>query len=90
LQPARGGDDADPEILHQECDGRSGLLLPLQVGAPPGKRREVFIGGRRVTTGDIHAHCFVPEVCDLVKDTPLAANAKNNLTGNIASAIRSD
>jgi aminocarboxymuconate-semialdehyde decarboxylase len=55
-----------------------------QIGAAPGKRREVFIGGRRVTTVDAHAHCFVPEVWDLVKDTPLAATAKNNLTGNIA------
>jgi aminocarboxymuconate-semialdehyde decarboxylase len=44
----------------------------------------VFIGGRRVRTVDVHAHCFVPEVWDLVRDTPLAATAKNNLTGNIA------
>jgi len=59
-------------------------LPSLQIGAPPGKRREVFVGGRRVKTVDVHAHCFVPEVWDLVKDTPLAAAAKNNLTGNIA------
>jgi aminocarboxymuconate-semialdehyde decarboxylase len=58
-------------------------LLP-QIGAPPGKRRTVVIGGRRITTVDVHAHCFVPEVWDLVKDTPLAEVAKNNLTGNIA------
>ena len=55
-----------------------------QIGAPIGKRREVFIGGRRVKTVDIHAHCFVPEVWDLVKDTNLAATAKTNLTGAIA------
>ncbi|OFW21052.1 MAG: hypothetical protein A3H97_04750 [Acidobacteria bacterium RIFCSPLOWO2_02_FULL_65_29] len=59
-------------------------LRSLQIGVPPAKRREVFIGGRRVRTVDVHAHCFVPEVWDLVKDTPLAATAKNNLTGNIA------
>jgi len=59
--------------------------LPLlQIGAPPGKRRELSIGGKRVKTVDAHAHCFVPEVWDLVKDTPLAATAKANLTGNIA------
>jgi aminocarboxymuconate-semialdehyde decarboxylase len=57
---------------------------PFQIGAPPGKRRELSIGGRRVKTVDAHAHCFVPEVWDLVKNTPLAETAKNNLTGNIA------
>jgi aminocarboxymuconate-semialdehyde decarboxylase len=58
--------------------------LSDQVGAPAGKRREVSIDGRRVKTVDIHAHCFVPEVGELVKDTPLAAVARNNLTGAIA------
>ena len=64
--------------------GLAGAALLPQIGAPPGKRREVFIGGRRVTTVDVHAHCFVPEVWDLVRATPLAEVAKNNLTGNIA------
>ena len=49
-----------------------------------GTRRRAMIGGRRVTVVDVHAHTFVPEVWDLVKDTPLAATAKNNLTGAIA------
>jgi aminocarboxymuconate-semialdehyde decarboxylase len=62
----------------------NGGLSPFQVGAKPGKRRELFIGGRRVKTVDIHSHCFVPEVWDLVKDTNLAAAAKGNITGNIA------
>ena len=51
--------------------------------APPARRR-VSLGGRRITVIDVHAHTFVPEVWDLVKDTPLAATAKNNLTGAIA------
>jgi aminocarboxymuconate-semialdehyde decarboxylase len=58
--------------------------LRTQVGAKPGKRRELVIGGRRVKTVDVHAHCFVPEVMEVVKDTPLAAAAKGSLTGNIA------
>jgi aminocarboxymuconate-semialdehyde decarboxylase len=58
--------------------------LPRHVGAKPGKRREVSIGGRRVRTVDLHAHCFLPEVWDLVKDTPLAAAAKPNLTPTLA------
>ena len=61
----------------------AGLLSP-QIGVAPGKRRELSIGGRRIKTVDAHAHCFVPEVWDLVKNTPLAAQAKNNLMGNIA------
>ena len=55
-----------------------------QVGAPPGKRRELSIAGRRVKTVDVHAHCFVSEVWEAVKNTPLAEVAKANLTGNIA------
>jgi aminocarboxymuconate-semialdehyde decarboxylase len=62
---------------------RSGFALP-QVNAPQGKRREVSIGGRRVKTVDVHAHCFVREVLELVKDTPLAATAKGTLTDSIA------
>ena len=49
-----------------------------------GARRRAMIGGRRVTVVDVHAHTFVPEAWDLVKDTPLAASARNNLTGAIA------
>jgi aminocarboxymuconate-semialdehyde decarboxylase len=55
-----------------------------QIGVAPGRRREVSIGGRRVRTVDVHAHCFVPEVGALVKNTPLAQAAQNNLTGTIA------
>jgi aminocarboxymuconate-semialdehyde decarboxylase len=58
-------------------------FLPAQIGAALGARREVVVGGRRIRTVDVHAHTFVPEVWDLVKDTPLAAAARGNLTGNI-------
>src|SRR5437867_5156061 len=61
-----------------------GRFPSLQIGAPPGKRRELSIDGRRVKTVDAHAHCFVPEVWELVKNTPLAASAQGNLAGNIA------
>src|SRR5439155_5758955 len=54
----------------------------LQAAAP--SRRRVSLGGRPATVVDVHAHTFVPEVWDLVKDTPLAASARNNLTGAIA------
>src|SRR3989475_8126713 len=72
------------DFLKNLTGAAAGVFIGRQIGAPPGKRRELFIGGRRVKTVDAHAHCFVPEVWDLVKDTPLAAAARNNLTGNIA------
>jgi aminocarboxymuconate-semialdehyde decarboxylase len=56
----------------------------LQVGAQPGKRREAVINGKRIRTVDVHAHCFPQEIGDLVKDTPLAAAAKGNLTSALA------
>jgi aminocarboxymuconate-semialdehyde decarboxylase len=70
----------------------TGLVLSGRVGgeealfaqATSGGRRQVVLGGRRVTVVDVHAHVFVPEVWDLVKDTSLAASARSNLTGAIA------
>jgi aminocarboxymuconate-semialdehyde decarboxylase len=65
----------------------AGAAAGLAVGGDSfaqGARRRAMIAGRRVTVVDVHAHTFVPEVWDLVKDTPLAATAKNNLTGAIA------
>ncbi len=53
-----------------------------QAGATP--RRRAMVGGRRITVVDVHAHTFVPDVLDLVKDTPLAATAKATLNGTIA------
>jgi predicted TIM-barrel fold metal-dependent hydrolase len=35
------------------------------------RRREISIGGRRVTTIDVHAHCVVTEVLDVVKGTEM-------------------
>ena len=62
--------------------GLAEVALDAAQGAAAPRRRAA-INGRRVTVVDIHAHTFVPEVWDLVKDTPLAAAAKPNLTGTI-------
>jgi len=35
-------------------------------GAPQGRRREVVIGGKRVKTVDVHAHCAVPAAMALL------------------------
>src|ERR1700681_471572 len=49
--------------------------LPLQ-GAPA-RRREVFVGSRRVKVVDVHCHCIVPEVAEVVKGTNLASSGGN-------------
>jgi aminocarboxymuconate-semialdehyde decarboxylase len=46
-----------------------------QGSASPVKRKEVVVGGRRVKVIDVHAHCTMPEVAEVVKNTPLARNA---------------
>ena len=57
---------------------------PLAAAQTPARRR-VTLGGRRVTVVDIHAHTFIPEVLELVQNTPLAATAKTTAaTPNIA------
>jgi len=59
----------------------AGLLAPQgrgqqpQAPASPVKRKEVLVGGRRVKVIDVHAHCTMPEVAEVVKNSPLARNA---------------
>ena len=60
----------DAGVLSLQGRGQS-----AQAPATPVKRKEVLVGGRRVKVVDVHAHCQVPEVADVVKNTPLARNA---------------
>ena len=46
--------------------GRGGQAAP----AGPVVRREVSIGGKRVRVIDVHCHCTIPEVAEVVKGTP--------------------
>ena len=46
----------------------------LAAQAPPA-RRQVMIGGRRVRVIDVHCHCVIPEVAEVVKGSPLAKAA---------------
>jgi len=55
--------------------------VPASPQEAPVKRREVSIGSRRIKVIDIHAHCVVPEVADVVKDTKFAANASGRARG---------
>ena len=54
----------------------AGAALSLQ--ATPAKRREVFIGKRRVKVVDVHGHFVAPEELDVVKGTNLARNVNSN------------
>ena len=54
-------------ILFTGC-GLADSAGGFQQSAGDGRRREILIGGRRVRTIDLHCHCYVPEVWDLVKD----------------------
>ncbi len=60
--------------------GRDVANLTLQQ-APP-RRREISIGGRRITTVDIHGHFIVPEVRELIKgNEKLTASAGDRFDG---------
>jgi aminocarboxymuconate-semialdehyde decarboxylase len=48
---------------------------------PAGKRREVFVGRKRVKVVDIHGHFVIPEEIAVVKDTNLARNVTNTANG---------
>lgn len=62
--------------------GTSGLA---QVGQA-GKRREIFIGRKRVTVIDAHAHLNVAEVATVVKGTPFERQAVTTGDGIIGPA----
>ncbi len=49
-------------------------------------RREVSVGGRRVTVVDIHAHCVFSEAAELISGTPLDASTKDSIRAVLQSA----
>jgi aminocarboxymuconate-semialdehyde decarboxylase len=77
------------EFLAHVAVGTAGVVLGRSrlIGAAggsqraggPARRREVSIGGRRVKVVDVHGHCLVPEVLDVIKEPALAATVKNTL-----------
>src|ERR671926_29638 len=63
--------------------GRSSSELLAQTGAP--KRREVFIGKKRVKVIDSHAHLNIAEVAPVVKGTPFERQAVTTGDGIIGA-----
>jgi predicted TIM-barrel fold metal-dependent hydrolase len=63
------------EFLNTLAGASAGALcMASAIGAAraqPAPRREIVIGGKRIKTIDMHAHCIVPEVVAVLKGTPL-------------------
>jgi aminocarboxymuconate-semialdehyde decarboxylase len=48
------------------------------------------VGGRRVKTVDVHAHCAVPAVLDVVKGTPFETPARRQLEGRLGFPVEAE
>src|SRR5262249_60547546 len=59
----------------------------LRRAAGQGRRREVTIGGKRVRTVDMHCHCAVPDVLDLVKGTEMERAVRAQLEGRLGFPV---
>ncbi len=64
--------EATVGILFVGC----GLTGALAAAQQTRKRREVVVGGRRALTVDVHCHCYIREVWDLIKDYDQAKASK--------------
>src|SRR5438105_6714148 len=74
-----GGDmtGAGAEIVFTGCEITAGLSAAAGGGGGSGaphahRRREVVVNGKRVKTGDVHAHCVVPDAAKVINH-PLEA-----------------
>ena len=64
------------QFVHTVAGAAAGLYafggLAHGQGSAPATRRQVSIGGKRIKVIDVHAHCVIPEVAEVVKGTPFA------------------
>jgi aminocarboxymuconate-semialdehyde decarboxylase len=70
------------QFLLNAAAASAAYALPAFAGAPaqapqttPTARRQVSVGGRRIRVVDVHAHCVIPDVMQVVKGTPYEKNA---------------
>src|SRR5688572_5506639 len=75
-------------FVHAVAGAAAGMYalggLPGAQAPAPTARRQVSIGGKRIKVIDVHAHCVIPEVAEVVKATPFAkaaAGGGNNILG---------
>jgi aminocarboxymuconate-semialdehyde decarboxylase len=83
----RGLAGAAAGIVFAAC-GRADAAALQSAGTP--KRREISVGGRRVKTVDVHCHCHVPEVLDLVKDFSWGEQLRSLFNGSYGKGLRID
>ncbi len=74
---------ASADVVCVGCGIRHATAQPASA---PG-RREITVGGRRVKTVDVHAHCAVSAVLDVVKGTPFETPARRQLEGNLGFPV---
>ena len=55
----------------------------MQAGGA-GRRREVAVGGRRIKTVDVHTHCNVPAVWDLLQDYEMGQIVREQLDNPVS------
>ena len=67
------------------CDWVNAEVSTMQSGAAA--RRRVAVGGRQVKTVDVHCHCHVPEVWDLVKDYDMGQSLREQFDSPIGEQI---
>jgi aminocarboxymuconate-semialdehyde decarboxylase len=53
----------------------------------PNRRREVSVGGQRIKTIDVHCHCTVPDVFELVQGTAMEKALRQQLTGSLGFPV---
>jgi aminocarboxymuconate-semialdehyde decarboxylase len=72
-------------VIRVHCSVTSAFAQPSAAPA----RRTIRIGGRKITTVDVHAHCAVPAVLDIVKGTPMERAARRQLEGRLGFPVES-
>jgi len=59
------------EFVNTVAGAAAAAFVSGRLPAAPEARRDVRVGGKRVTVVDVHAHAGIAEVADVVKGTPL-------------------
>ena len=59
----------------------------MRMAAAQIQRRQVTVAGRRVRTVDVHAHCAVPDVIDIVKGTQFERPARQQIDGSLGFPV---